>query len=248
MNLSFWRSLPPSACGGALRRSRGIIVAGFAGFLLLGVAGAESPKPRPASELGAFGDVVEPFLMTYCMDCHSESEQKGDRRFDELPGTIDSDGTLVDFQDILDQLNLSEMPPEEASQPSDEERRDVIQWLTRTLAEYHATKQGGSGSVLRRLNAREYRNTVRDLLHLNMTMFDPTEKFPRDQTTDHLDNVGDTLVTSGHLLARYLDAADLVIRKALPAAQRPEIQEWKFVDNFHQQPEIDQVHSQDEPL
>jgi hypothetical protein len=38
-------------------------------------------------------------------------------------------------------------------------------------------------------------------------MFDPTVGFPRDQTTEHLDNVGDTLVTSGHQLAGYLAAA-----------------------------------------
>lgn len=238
MKLAFWKSLLHAA----LRRTCGIVAVGNAGVLVLSVAVAESPGPQSQPELAPFGEAMEPFLTTYCMDCHSESEQKGDRRFDELPGNIDSDGTLVDYQDILDQLNLSEMPPDEASQPSNAERREVIDWLTRTLAEYHATRTGDSGSVLRRLNAREYRNTVRDLLHLNMTMFDPTQKFPRDQTTEHLDNVGDTLVTSGHLLACYLDAADLVIRKALPAAQRPEVQEWKFVDNFHQQPEIDQVH------
>ena len=57
----------------------------------------------------------------------------------------------------------------------------MIRWLTSTVAQYHDSREGaGRETILRRLNAREYRNTIRDLLHVNMTMFDPTEKFPMD--------------------------------------------------------------------
>src|SRR6185295_14466071 len=101
-------------------------------------------------------------------------------------------------------------------------------------------------TVLRRLNAREYRNTVRDLLHLNMDMFDPTQGFPRDQTTEHLDNVGESLVTSGHLLQRYLSAADRVVGKVISPTEKPPVQTWFFNSNFRQQPEIDQVHRFDD--
>ncbi len=191
----------------------------------------------------AFNQTVKPLLNTFCADCHGAKEQKGDRRFDQLPSHIDSDGVLVDYQDILDQLNLGEMPPEDARQPSDSQRREVIAWLTARIGRYHEDRTGSGGdTVLRRLNAREYRNTVRDLLQLNMTMFDPTEKFPRDQTTEQLDNVGETLVTSGFLLARYLEAADKVIEKALMPLEKPPLRTWTFRDDFRQQPEIDQVH------
>ena len=98
--------------------------------------------------------------------------------------------------------------------------------------------------MLRRLNAREYRNTLRDLLHLNMTMFDPTAGFPRDQTTDHVDNVGETLVTSGHLLQRYLAAARQVTDKVFAPARKPPVQTWAFRGNFRQLDgkQIDGVH------
>jgi Protein of unknown function (DUF1592)/Protein of unknown function (DUF1588)/Protein of unknown function (DUF1585)/Protein of unknown function (DUF1587)/Protein of unknown function (DUF1595)/Planctomycete cytochrome C len=194
----------------------------------------------PADEFSA---QVKPFLTKYCVECHGEQEPKGDRRFDQLTATIHDDNELVDFQDALDQLNLSEMPPEDAEQPTDEERAAVIRWLTENLDRYHESHRGGAHeTTLRRLNAREYRNTVRDLLHLNMTMFDPTENFPRDQTDEHLDNLGDTLVTSGHLLARYLEAADKVVTRALMPVVKPPTQTWTFKDDFRQQPEIDQVH------
>lgn len=190
-----------------------------------------------------FNSTVKPFLTRYCYSCHGQKKQKGDRRFDTLTGRIVDDNSLVDLQDVLDQLNLSEMPPEDSPQPSVAERRQVIRWLTSEIDRYHSTRQTSDGaSVLRRLNSREYRNTIRDLFRLNMTMFDPAAAFPRDQTTEHLDTVGDTLVTSGALLQQYLIAAEQVVDKAVFPLKKPPVQKWEFHDGFRQQPEIDQVH------
>lgn len=216
-----------------------LIATGITSVLMAAVVNrsvAEEP-PMP------FEETVKPFLQTYCVSCHGQKRQKGDRRFDRLNGKIVDDNSLVDLQDILDQLNLSEMPPEEARQPSDDERREAIRWLTEVIDDYHQSREVDRPAAgLRRLNSREYRNTVRDLLHLNLTMFDPTTTFPRDQTIEHLDTVGDTLVTSGALLRQYLVAAENVINKAVFPLQKPDIQTWTFRDGFHQQPEIDQVH------
>lgn len=190
----------------------------------------------------SFNDTVKPFLATYCIKCHGAKKPKGERRFDQLTGKITDDNSLVDFQDILDQLNLSEMPPESSRQPTIDERRAAIEWLTHQIAEYHRSAQRTLKPVLRRLNAREYRNTVRDLFHFNMTMFDPTAVFPRDQTLNHIDTNGQTLVTSGHLLAKYLSAAETVVDRAMTPLSKPKVQTWKFRDGFKQQPEIDQVY------
>jgi len=213
--------------------------------LLLGLNSrllADEPQRAVSQTDAAFATTVKPFLTTYCLSCHGPKQQKGDRRFDELTGTITDDNTLVDLQDILDQLNLSEMPPPDAKQPASAEVRPVVAWLTETIRRYQESRKGSvTRPVLRRLNAREYQNSIRDLLHIDMTMFNPAEFFPRDQTSDHLDNVGDTLVTSGYLLAKYLEAADRVVEKVLNPREQPEVQKWHFKDNFRQQPEIDQV-------
>lgn len=205
---------------------------------------ADDVKPVPAQfDVAGFNKTVKPFLATYCVGCHGPEKQKGERRFDQLLPEIRDENSLVDFQDMLDQLNLSEMPPKKEKQPSAAERKQVIDWLTGNIKRFHQSRETtGGDTVLRRLNNREYRNTIRDLLHLDTTMFDPTVGFPRDQTTEHLDNVGDTLVTSGHLLARYLAAADLVVEKVMPLREKPAVQTWTFRDGFNQQPEIDQVH------
>lgn len=240
-------------------RSRAFPIKQWVGlYLLFFAVVVASPRPLLADELladqpensqvtgeldAAFRKSVQPFLTQYCVTCHGPKTQKADRRFDELSSPIDSDDAFVDYQDILDQLNLEAMPPEEAKQPTATERRRVIEVLTRQTRFYSESLSGtGGAAVLRRLNAREYRNTLRDLFQLDMTMFDPTVGFPRDQTTEHLDNVGDTLVTSGHQLAGYLAAAELSVEKMLANVEKPKPQVWKFHDGFRQQPEVDQVH------
>ena len=186
---------------------------------------------------------VRRFLQQHCVRCHGAEEQNAERRFDTLAESITDNDVLIDYQDILDQLNLGQMPPEDEPTPPADVTKRVIAVLTRMIAEYHNTKESvGEPPVLRRLNSREYRNTIRDLLDLNVTIYDPTEPFPRDQTSEHLDNVGEALVTSGYLLTRYLEAADVAVEKAITPLERPETRTWVFRDGFDQQPEIDQVH------
>jgi hypothetical protein len=210
--------------------------------LLLGITLSGSAA-EPIAPSANFTDTVKPFLATYCVTCHGPAKQKGDRRFDVLDGQIADDNALIDLQDILDQLNLGEMPPKEAKQPTSTERQAAIRWLTAATDDYRDRRKAPAAqTVLRRLNAREYKNTVRDLLHLETAMFDPTAGFPRDSVVEHLDNVGASLVTSGDLLAKYLAAAERVIEKALFPLQQPEVQKWHFAGGFRQQPEIDQVH------
>ena len=228
---------------GSLHRRGGLTVP--LGLVVWGLASCLVPEIRVCADEGkpASAATVQSLLAKYCYECHGAKEQSGDRRFDLLALPVREDNALVDFQDILDQLNLSEMPPAEAPQPSDAERLQVIHALTQEIATYHRQRQAPrSEVVLRRLNSREYRHTIRDLFDLEILIFDPTEKFPRDQQLHHLDNVGETLVTSGYLLAQYLSAAEAIVDKAMYPLQKPAVQTWSFTDNLHQQPEIDQVH------
>jgi len=178
------------------------------------------------------------FLDTYCTSCHGAEKQKGERRFDQLKLPAKDLEAVIDLQDIIDQLNLGDMPPKKAKQPTEAERKALVASLTEAVsiarAELHST---GGQTVLRRLNKREYINTIGDLFALDMRLFDPTTKFPRDQTAEHMDNLGDVLKTSGYLLAQYLDAADQVVEKAFSISEKPPEQSWKFAGNFKPQQE-----------
>jgi hypothetical protein len=194
---------------------------------------ADSAAPHAAQQ----------FFAAYCVKCHGPEKQKAERRFDELPAAIATHDQLADFQDIIDQLNLGEMPPAEEKQPARAEVSAVVALLTQQAASGRAQLASTGGqTVLRRLNRREYLNTVGDLFGLNMLMFDPTTKFPRDQTAQHMDNIGDALKTSGYLLAQYVEAADAVVEKALAEPPPPAPQTWRFTGNFQQQPELRYSH------
>ena len=183
------------------------------------------------------------FLNNYCLECHDEEVQKGERQFDELAFPISSVHAAIEVQEIIDQLTLGEMPPKKADQPTLEERNAMISALTQMVADARETfRSTGAQTVLRRLNRREYLNTVGDLFGMNMVSFDPTMSFPRDRTVEHMDNIGDALVTSGYLLDQYLDAADAVVEKALGVVEQPEVKQWHFDDHFPQGQELSYSH------
>ncbi len=186
---------------------------------------------------------AQKFFADYCIKCHGPEKQKAERRFDTLPAAISHPDHLTDFQDIIDQLTLGDMPPPEEKQPASDERRALITLLTQQAAAGRAQLASTGGqTVLRRLNRREYLATVGDLFALNTAMFDPTGKFPRDQTVHHMDNIGDALKTSGYLLAQYVEAAEAVVEKALAQPRAPAPRTWRFTGDFKQQPELRHSH------
>ena len=71
------------------------------------------------------------FLKKHCIRCHGSDDQSADRRFDTLAHQIKSLNDLERYQEIVDQLNLGNMPPEDEPQPSDAERAKMVGHLTR---------------------------------------------------------------------------------------------------------------------
>jgi hypothetical protein len=162
------------------------------------------------------------FLNKYCYDCHGEKKQKADRRFDFLTGSVEDFKQQELWQEIVDQLNLGEMPPEDESQPSEKERLKVVGIITEGIAESREKFAGkGSHTVLRRLNKFEYANTVSDLLGLNTESWNPSADFPADVIVDGFDNDGAELVTSGLLLEKYFPAAEEAIVRATNFSDKP---------------------------
>ena len=212
-------------------------------LILFGLVAAQISVSSIGSAADAANDPTA-FLSKYCVECHGPEKQKGDRRVDELRFPIEDELGVLEVQDIIDQLTLGDMPPKKATQHPDE--AEVIQAIasfTQLVEKAHESLAStGAQTVLRRLNQREYLNTIGDLFALNMVSFDPTTKFPRDRMVEHMDNIGDTLVTSGYLLDQYLEAADLIVEKALGPVEKPEEQTWEFKGNFQQGQELSYSH------
>ncbi|MBL48284.1 MAG: hypothetical protein CMP28_04945 [Roseibacillus sp.] len=162
------------------------------------------------------------FLKQHCIRCHGSQEQKADRRFDTLPSQIRNLNDLERYQEIVDLLNLGEMPPQDEPQPTAEESARIIAQLTKKLVTAR-TELSGSGrhGVLRRLNSWEYRQTIGDLLGLNVDVWNPAEDFPEEVKVHGFDNNGSGLVTSGRLMNHYLATAEEAIRRATQFGARP---------------------------
>jgi hypothetical protein len=187
-----------------------------------------------SQEHSTYRDAIQPFLETYCIQCHGPKKQKGDRRYDTLTNDFVDLDSLNLWQDIADLLNLGDMPPEEEDQPSDQDRLAVIGWITDNLETAYALhKSTDRKTVLRRLNRQEYNNTVRDLLKLEPLLIDPTESFPPDETEENFNNIGSALITSDFLLQSYLDAAEIYIDQATRFNEKPEVAQYHFEAPFY---------------
>ena len=167
-----------------------------------------------------FNKLIKPFLSKHCQGCHGVKKQKGKRRFDQLGVDLSKENTRMAYEEIVDQLNLGEMPPEDEAQPKKELKKQAISWLSARLTNYHQS-QRKPASVLRRMNNVEYRNTIGDLLNLNTASFNPAANFPAEEAKDGFITNGEALVTSNYLLEKYLEAADSCIEKPFILRRRP---------------------------
>lgn len=145
-------------------------------------------------------------LQKFCVRCHGQDTQEGDVRLDKLPS---GDADL--YTRIYEQLSSQQMPPDDELQPSREERAQLAARFLE-LAKQSAQPRT---AALRRLNKREYSNTVRDLLGLHDGIFDPGKFIYKDEIEHGFDTQADLLVTSNELLLEYLEAAQSSLGQAL---------------------------------
>ncbi len=172
------------------------------------------------------------FLASYCLDCHHSGDiRKGDRHFDDLPLAVGTDLVVGErWQEVLHQLQLGEMPPADELQPTDAERRAMIEWIEKELVAAQAIARSAGGRVVhRRLSRKEYLHTIQDVFGFAGD-FDPTVRFPGDEEVEGFRNIGSALRTSRHHLEEYLNSADAVLEQAYDLAEvngPPKASQWR---------------------
>ena len=209
-------------------------VAGMTAMLMVSAAIAED-KVEP-------NKLVQTFLGKYCHECHDSTVQKGDRDFENFTLPLKAVPELIDARDIIDQLTLKEMPPKKADQPSDSERLAMIRALRdATSAAYGKLQSTGSRTVMRRLSSREYENTLAVLFGRRVDTLGLTADFPKEKTSQHIDTIGKSLVTSGFLVDQYFQSASKLVEARLG---KPVIEpkSWHFNSHFVQYEELQGSH------
>jgi mono/diheme cytochrome c family protein len=150
-----------------------------------------------------FKNSILPVLQTHCLNCHSTKEQKGD--LDLEASDIYKEPHI--WENVLDQMQLGEMPPKKEKQLSTAEKKQLTDWVRGTLDQIALANAGDPGPVvLRRLSNMEYTYTLHDLTGIES--LDPAKEFPVDGAAgEGFTNAGAALVMSPALLTKYLDAA-----------------------------------------
>lgn len=176
-----------------------------------------------AMESARFESEVRPVLAEFCFRCHGAQKQQSNVRLDTLsPDLLNDSRSAETWHDVLGVLNRGEMPPKGDPLPSDDQRRQIIGWLTQELDRAVEARQSSSGrGTLRRLNRVEYQNTMRDLLGIDM---DYSSNLPPDSVSkDGFKNDGAALSISAMQLENYLQAARDGLAKAIVAGPPPRV-------------------------
>lgn len=156
---------------------------------------------------------LQPFLESYCIECHGPDKQKGQVRFDQTDWKITDNDTAQRWQDVLDQLNGGDMPPFDADKhPTNDEMAAALDSITGSVltARKRLTDHGGE-IKMRRLNKREYAATIRHLFGFEVAL----HEIPDDGEIATFDTVGEEqFFTSAHF-EKYLDLGREVAATAL---------------------------------
>ncbi len=143
---------------------------------------------------------IKDFLSTYCLGCHGAAKAKKQIRFDALDYTLADVASANTWQDVLDVLNLGQMPPEDEKQPKVAESIEVLSSLTDALKAARSRLASTGGRIaLRHLNAREYDGTLEELFDMKI----PSDQLPEDANSERFDTIGSGQYFTPHDLERY---------------------------------------------
>lgn len=184
----------------------------------------QSPDPAPQTSrslsdpIQLNSKIVSGFIAQHCVKCHGPEMQKGETRLDTLTLQVANGDTALHWQEVLDVLNLGEMPPEDEPTPPADDLKKVLAHLTEALAESKKRLAESGGDVaLRRINRREYRNTIDHLFGLRV----PDELLPPDDIAEGYDTVGQDQQFSSYHFEDYYAAAKTIAKVALEWADKP---------------------------
>jgi mono/diheme cytochrome c family protein len=175
--------------------------------------GGPSTSAKASADKSGAPAAAEPLatVKTYCVTCHNDRVKIGGVSFDGL--TAEGVAQHADvFEKAVRKVRGRVMPPPNARQPSGQAADALVAWLEQTLDTAETPAHVPDKVVLHRLNRKEYRNAVRDLLAVD---FDATEVLPADDVAEGFDNIATALQVSPSFIEQYVIAARAVAVKAM---------------------------------
>jgi len=180
-------------------------------FVLIGLLSS------PACLLNASptSEKSQAFIDKYCADCHDDSaDNTSGFNLSNLSYSPDNTSNFLSWIKVHDRVNSGEMPPKKRDRPPQAELTAFVSDLKSSLLDYekaYIAKEGRSSR--RRMNAYEYENALRDILHA--PWLEIRGQLPEDGERYHFNKSGEALDVSHVHMSRFILAADYAIKQAL---------------------------------
>jgi hypothetical protein len=170
--------------------------------------------------LGATGGKFA-FTDRYCSGCHNGAAKLGGLDLTSLEFLPDKPGNLAEWIKVHDRLTAGEMPPKAVKKrPDPTEQKTFLAGLAASITGAERNIAATSGRATeRRLNAYEYENALRDLLHAPWLQI--KGQFPEDGEAYRYNKISSALDVSHVHVARYMSAADYAIRQIISVKETP---------------------------
>lgn len=172
----------------------------------------------------SFEQHMKPFLNQNCLVCHNEDVQTAGVRVDHLDSSLD-DRQLQLWELLQGRILDESMPPATMPQPSGADRRRAADWIAQAL-QLARTRPALKNGIVRRLTVPQYRNTLRELLHLedNLTDILPPDAISRDGFVNNVE----TLELSPLSMESYFEIArEALDRSIVDPDSKPSIQNFR---------------------
>ena len=172
-----------------------LLITGFLALWLCAFSHAAPPEALlPESHRSLFE--------TYCYECHDSVIEEGEVNLETISFNIGENIESAElWQKILNSLNSGEMPPEEEPQIPNAEKTVFLDDLSNQLVFARKLLSDSGGKItMRRLNRREYANTIEHLTGASVDV----SNLPADGGAGTFDTVGASLFISSDQFEQYL--------------------------------------------
>jgi cytochrome c551/c552 len=147
----------------------------------------------------------------YCLGCHNEKLKSGNFSWAKID-LAHADQSAEQTERAIRMLHAGMMPPPGAPRPDAATTAALISYLEKGIDRAAVIRPHPGAPALHRLNRNEYRNSVRDLLALDV---DVASLLPPDDMSHGFDNMADVLTVSPALMEGYIRAGDRISRAAV---------------------------------
>ena len=195
-------------------------------YAMEGLLAMEASQVNHTLEAYSFANDIRPITETYCVGCHGEEKQKGGLRLDEIDPDLVHGKDAETWRAMLDMVNSAEMPPEDEKQPTDEERRVLVDWITASIQNAVEIRKSEQKPVIRRLTKNQYTHTLNNLLNLSVSF---GEVLPDDGKSEMgFSNNGQVQQISPLHIEYYKQIAREALDKAIAPVEKPEPMHYKI--------------------